>query len=494
MSDMNTVSSVIAETPFGKVRGLCVDGISAFRAIPYSQPRSGVSRFDKPSSPPCWDEVYDATQPGTVCPQLPSRLDAVMGACHCRQDEDSLHVNIWVPQNVDRPVPVLVFIHGGAFMTGGGSLSCYDGHELAKNSGMAVVTMNYRLGIWGFMPVPELDAVNLGLHDQIAALRWIRQAIGAFKGDPQRVTVVGQSAGAYSIAVMLGTPIGQSLFDQAILMSAPLGLSLKTTEESTAFRSLLLKELGYPADAVDKLRVPTSRELLAALQRIKPPKTVDGDITPPFMPVIDGDLIPRDPIQSIAAGSAAWCKTVIGITREEYFSFSLGHSPLDSLTDSQLAALFEKQYGKDKGALMLKTARARRIPDTPRNVVADMRSEADFIRPAFTFADSQIAWKQPQTYFYHFDWQSPLPELGAGHCLDLPFLFGNPGEWAAAPMLQGANQRELETLTERFQQALSAFVYTGEPNGENILSWPSYQEQRAVMHFDKRISVIHHLK
>jgi para-nitrobenzyl esterase len=105
MSDMNTVSSVIAETPFGKVRGLCVDGISAFRAIPYSQPRSGVSRFDKPSSPPCWDEVYDATQPGTVCPQLPSRLDAVMGASHCRQDEDSLHVNIWVPQNVDRPVP-----------------------------------------------------------------------------------------------------------------------------------------------------------------------------------------------------------------------------------------------------------------------------------------------------------------------------------------------------------------------------------------------------
>jgi para-nitrobenzyl esterase len=102
-----------------------------------------------------------------------------------------------------------------------------------------------------------------------------------------------------------------------------------------------------------------------------------------------------------------------------------------------------------------------------------MRSEADFIRPAFTFADSQIAWKQPQTYFYHFDWQSPLPELGAGHCLDLPFLFGNPGEWAAAPMLQGANQCELEALTERFQQALSAFVYTGNPTAKTYCPGPA---------------------
>lgn len=493
MPNMNTADNVIIDTRFGKIRGTCLDGIMAFNAVPYSKPRTGVNRFEKPSAPPCWDDIYDATSPGPVFPQLPSRLDAVMGAYEAAQSEDSLHINIWAPRDLEQPAPVLVFIHGGAFMTGGGSLPCYNGHELAKNTGMVVVTINYRLGLWGFMPIPEWGVVNLGHHDQIAALRWVRQAIGAFGGDASQVTVAGQSAGAYSIAVMLGTELGPSLFDQAILMSAPLGLPLKTAEESTTFRSALLRELGYPPDALEKLLEPSASTLLAALARMKPSGEVTGDVTPPFMPVIDGNIITCDPLKAIIAGSAAWCHTLVGITREEHFSFSVGDSPLNTLTDDQVAMLFEKQYGPTKGTAILKANRARRMPATPRNLLADMRSDVDFIDPTFQFVDSQVKHGQAQTYFYHFDWQSPQEGLGAGHCLDLPFLFGNLETWSSAPMLHHADPQVVRSLTLCFQQALSAFVHTGTPCGENTPHWPSYQKQCAVMHFDNRTTVFHHI-
>lgn len=487
--------SVDVNTPFGALRGVKIDGVSCFRGIPYSSPRIGTDRFAKPTAPPVWEGVRDATAPATVPPQLPSRLDAVMGAYPMLLDEDCLHLDIWTPQEFDASAPVLVFIHGGAFMTGGGSLDCYDGHELAKKTGLVVVTITYRLGVLGFMPIPELDAVNLGHHDQVAALKWVQQAIHAFGGDPDRVTVAGQSAGAYSIAVMLGTEVGKGLFHQAILMSAPLGLQLKKAQDATGFRSALLRELGYAPDSLDKLRDTPIADIMEALVRMRNlpnPGAAVGDVTPPFMPVIDGDLIPQDPILSIQQGSGAWCKTIIGIAREEHASFSVGPSPLNDLTEEGLLAIFQSKYGEE-GANKLAEARARRVPPTPRPIICDAFSDIDFVVPSFAFAQSQSNHGQTASYVYQFDWQSPLPGLGAGHCLDLPFLFGNPKVWSAAPMVAGADPAEVGALTAKFQSSLAAFALTGSPNGEDLAQWPPYGNTRAVMHFDKRIAAYGHL-
>lgn len=480
--------SVVVDTPFGTLRGKKSDGVSSFKGIRYSAPRTGAERFAKPSTPPFWDGVRDVTAPATVPPQLPSRLDAVMGTCDFLQDEDCLHVDIWTPHDSDASAPVLVFIHGGAFMTGGGSLDCYDGHDLAKKTGLVVVTVTYRLGILGFMPIPELGAVNLGHHDQIAALRWVRQAIHAFGGDPDRVTVAGQSAGAYSIAVMLGTGVGRELFHQAILMSTPLGLPLKKAEEATGFRSALLRELGHAPDRIDKLQDTPINEMLDALTRMRnAPSAGVGDVTPPFMPVIDGDLIPCDPIVSIQQGSASWCPTIIGVTREEHASFSMGPSPLNDLTEEGLLSVFECQYGED-AKQRLEEARARRAPPTPRSIIGEMRSDIDFVIPSFVFADSQWSNGQAASYAYQFDWQSPMPGLGAGHCLDLAFLFGNSAVWGKVPMVAAADPAEVAALTALFQGSLAAFALTGSPNGGKLPRWPAYQKTHAVMHFDKRVT------
>ncbi|WP_316208029.1 carboxylesterase family protein, partial [Bradyrhizobium sp. SZCCHNR3008] len=186
---MTAVEHVELETPFGRLRGARSEGVTAFRRVPYAEAPVGPLRFEMPSVPPRWGGVRDAVAAGPIPPQNPSRLDVVMGTYDVEQSEDCLHLDVWTGHAAGDRAPVLVFIHGGAFMTGGGSLPCYDGGILAKDNGLVVVNVSYRLGILGFFPHPGLGGLNLGLHDQVAALRWIAQAISVFGGDPQRITV-----------------------------------------------------------------------------------------------------------------------------------------------------------------------------------------------------------------------------------------------------------------------------------------------------------------
>lgn len=480
---------IVVETPFGAVRGTRHQGVACFRRLPYSRPRTGAERFAKPTEPPTWTDLHDATAPASVPPQLPSRLDAVMGTHPMTLDEDCLHVDIWSPVEPDARAPVMVFIHGGAFMTGGGSLPCYDGATLARNAGLVVVTITYRLGILGFMPIPEFDAVNLGLHDQIAALKWIRQAIGAFGGDPARVTVAGQSAGSYSIAIMLSLPQGRELFDQAILMSAPLGLPLQKAQEVTGPRNALLHQMDRSADDLDALRTASVEELLAAqqgLQGAAPAPGRVGDVTPPFLPVLDGDLVQRDPLDAIREGTGAWCPSIIGITREEQSAFTVGLPMLFNLTEEQLRQALVQQFG-DGADAALAAARARRVPGRPHAILGDLRSDLMFKGPSLAYAKAQVAQGQAATYFYQFDWQSPLPHMDAGHCLDLPFLFGNMNVWKEAPMIKGADPEEVEGLVTVFQGAFAAFAASGNPAGAGLPAWPAFGDGRAALHFDRQI-------
>lgn len=484
---MTTIEHIEAETPYGRLRGMKSGGVTAFRRVPYAEAPIGPRRFEMPGPAPRWSGVRDATSPGPVPPQLPSRLDAVNGVYEAEQSEDCLHVDIWTQHAAGERAPVLVFLHGGAFMTGGGSLPCYDGTVLARENGLVVANISYRLGILGFWPQPDFGGLNLGLHDQIAALRWIKTAIASFGGDPERITVAGQSAGAFSIAAMLASPIGRDLFQRAILMSAPLGIRLRTADESRPLAAAILDALGLRPDEVGKLRdLPMGRifDGLRILQR-RPP-AIPGDISPPFMPVLDDALVPRDPIGPLLDGSGDWCDLMIGATREEYAAFSVSNPGLDELSEDQLLGIFRTELGEAANAALAR-ARAHRVPRTPRTMLGDLHTERIFIRPSLTVA-AAYAKSGRNAFGYLFDWQSPNSLLGACHCIDLPFLFGNTEVWKAAPMLKGADWREVAELSQLFRGALAAFAETGDPNAGHLPSWPSHASDRAVLHFDRRIT------
>ena len=484
---MTGVESIELETPFGRLRGARSDGVTAYRRVPYAEAPVGPRRFEMPTAAPRWDGVRDATAPGPVPPQNPSRLDVVMGTYDAEQSEDCLHLDIWTRHAEGAGAPVLVFIHGGAFMTGGGSLPCYDGAVLAKENGLVVVNITYRLGIFGFFPHAGLGELNLGLHDQVAALRWIAQAISAFGGDPQRITVIGQSAGGFSIAALAATEHGPGLFKRAILMSAPVGIALRTVEEARPIADSVLDVLGIGSNEVAKLRTMPVDRVFEGLRLLQTRALgARGDIAPPFMPVLDATLLPRDPSESVQRGDARWCDMMIGVTREEYAAFSFSNPSLDELSDDALEGLIRSHIGDGAGSLLAKL-RSRRAPATPRTILGDFFSDRIITKQSLEIAGTQSRLGR-NAFTYFFDWQSPHPELGACHCIDLPFLFGNFDVWNAAAMIKGADLREMRDLSRLFRGSIAAFAEKADPNGPGLPEWPAYLSDQTVLHFDRHIS------
>jgi len=462
------------ETPYGVVVGARLDGVSTYRRVRYASAPIGPARFKLPA-PTRWTTPYHATKAGPIAPQLPSRLEPVMGRYPVDQDEDCLHLDIWSSFEPGSHAPVMVFLHGGAFVSGGGSLSCYDGTFLAR-SGVVVVNVSYRLGILGFLPIPGVAPANLGLHDQIAALHWIQESIGAFGGDADQITVVGQSAGAYSAAAMMANSKMKGLFRRAILMSAPLGIELRESSDFTATASGLAQNLSGGSGEFRLLKEATTDQLLSAMGRMHRL----GNVELPIAPVLDDDLIPLDPAKALITGTGAWCNSVIGVTRDECNAFHFGRCS----TDPSVRGSMRREHGEADG------------PHDPARsgsdgaVVDDWRRDAD-IQTKKIFSDPlrQIASAQfssgATTFAYRFDWQSPDIRLGACHCIDLPFLFGDFAQWKPAYMLEGAAIEDLEELSQRFRGALVAFVRTGNVNTQGSLGWRQYGADGHLMRFDR---------
>ncbi|MGH2586914.1 MAG: carboxylesterase/lipase family protein, partial [Dehalococcoidia bacterium] len=235
----------VVRTPYGQVAGEQRDGVTVFRGIPYARAPLGELRFRAPQPPEPWSDVRDATRFGPIAMQNPSPMDTIFGAVQRpAMSEDCLSLNVWTPGLDDGRRPVMVWIHGGAFVGGSGSTPWYDGTAFASRGDVVVVTLNYRLGALGFLHLADLggDAFagsgNVGILDQVAALRWVRESIAAFGGDPENVTVFGQSAGARSIATMMSMPNPRGLFDKAILQSGP-ALALPATHANRVMESIL---------------------------------------------------------------------------------------------------------------------------------------------------------------------------------------------------------------------------------------------------------------
>ncbi len=252
---MKASNRLVVTTASGDIHGVHEDGVRVFRGVPYAAPPVGTLRFMPPQPAPRWRGVRNAVADGPIAPQGRSRLAHVMGDFERPQSEDCLTLTIWTPDTVaesDR-CPVLVWVHGGAFSSGAGSLPWYSGERFAAN-GVVTVSINYRLGALGFLCLPGVSDGNLGFLDQAAALLWVRENIRAFGGDPNNVTVVGQAAGAISIAAHMTTPSTSALFRRAILQSAPIGRRSRTLEDAHRVGKRFLDVLGLKAGEADRLK------------------------------------------------------------------------------------------------------------------------------------------------------------------------------------------------------------------------------------------------
>ena len=328
----------VVKTGSGRMRGVHEEGVLAFRGIPYAQPPIGLLRFRPPHKPVAWDGVRDACTYGPAPMQEGNPVDCTDGLAPPEVSEDCLYLNVWTPATDDARRPVLVWLHGGAFVFGAGSLPLYNGARLAARGDVVVVTLNYRLGLFGFLRGKGVcgDALdtagNEGILDQIAALEWVRDEIGGFGGDPHNVTVFGQSAGARSAALLTIMPRAHGLVHKVIQQSGGLA-SRQTLESADGVMRRLLEAAGLSPAQAGQLRDMPAAALLDLQQRVTP--RTGGNF---YRPVGDGDLIPADPFTAIAAGASRGIPLLCGTNLDEMKFFRAMDPAVETLDEAGLLA------------------------------------------------------------------------------------------------------------------------------------------------------------
>lgn len=478
---MNEKMEVLLDTALGKLRGYAQDGLLSFHAVPYAKPPLGPRRFAAPEPAEAWDGVREAREPGAIAPQMPSRLSLAMGDFDMPQNEDCLTLTIRTPAADGRQRPVVVWLHGGGYISGAGALPWYDGSLLANEGDIVFVGVNYRIGALGYLYAPGISPGNLGLLDQQLALAWVQQHIASFGGDPAQVTLMGQSAGSHSIALMLAQPdSSQPVAQRAILQSAPLGITLYDPQQATNIGQVFIRALGIDPEhpqAREQICQVSTQAILdaqAAAFRFVVGQAKPGDpVALPFIPVADGVILP--PPQEMAAAmqrAATRLDVLIGTTREEANVFFYRIPAVQALTQAPIPAQEIALLG------------ARRPGASAAQLLMDFAGEKLFLRATLDWA-LQAAESGRRVHLYQFDWQSPNHELAAGHCLELPFVFGSRAAFADAPMLSGANLQQVDALSAIMRASWIGFIRDGNPNHAGIPPWPRFDPTlRATMRFD----------
>jgi para-nitrobenzyl esterase len=463
----------VAHTALGDLEGLSIGGIATFRGVPYAMSPVGERRFAPPESLSPWAGIRDASEHGPIAPQAPSRLRLAMGDFSRKQSEDCLTLTIWTPAPDAKRRPVLVWLHGGAYLSGAGSLDWYDGSRLARDGDIVVVGVNYRLGALGYLRRRGISEGNLGLLDQQAALEWVRDHIVGFGGDPERVTLAGQSAGGSSIACLLTLPSARPLFHRAILQSAGLGRPPSSIAQAEILAGKFLAQLGIAGDADKRLdAIPVAR-LIEAQMAVTRGEARFADTTPPFQPVL-GTFEGSAPFIAEIAKQLDGKALLIGVTREEMHAFFARDPALDDPDPVEVAERFAALTGD---AETIELYRRRRPDGTLRDLLGDLVTDAVFRRPAFELA-AAAADRGTPVWAYQFDWAPLGSPFKACHCIELPFVFGTLPAWPDAAMLAGGDASVLEDLSAQMRRGWIAFTRAERP------TWPAYTRGgRQTMHF-----------
>ncbi len=475
-------------TTLGCVKG-DVDGeISRFRGIPYAEPPVGALRWKPPQPMKPWTGVRDALQFGKSCVQKGSPLTGEL-----ETDEDCLTLNVWTSKpDPKAKLPVMVWIHGGGLVNGSSSQSIYDGAKLASK-GVVVVSINYRLGAFGYLAHPALSAEdkahhasgNQGLFDQLAALKWVQQNAAAFGGDPAKVTVFGESAGGLSVAALLSTPLSKGLFAHAVIESGsfveasprcrPLKGALEGAPESAEDQGLRLqKALG--CDDLACMRKKSAAEVLAAL----PGQAGFIGKGERFGLTVDQVALNETPRAALEAGHTLKVPAIVGTNGDEGTLFTIG-VPLKR----ELG--FNWVVGKMFGASAARVKAAYPVKDypSPKAAFDALVGDAVFTCPARTAARELSEHGSP-VYRYLFAHVPGGNKLGAFHGSEIAYVFGTLGT------RQPPTDDEVR-LSERMQSAWVRFAQTGDPNGQG-LTWPKYGKDDPYLRFETSTTVEHGLR
>ncbi|MFB6513765.1 carboxylesterase/lipase family protein [Streptomyces virginiae] len=504
MPNPPTQDRTVVDLPAGRLRGAIDGGVTVFRAVPYAAPPVGDLRW-RPARPHAgWSGTRDATTDGPSAPQMYMEGgDPVLGGHGSPPfDEDCLTLNVWTPAADDARRPVLVWIHGGGFVSGSGSLPGYSGRTFARDGDLVVVSINYRIGPLGYLyPGENGDGVgddggdggeggNFWLTDQLAALRWVKENIAAFGGDPDCVTVAGQSGGAVSTAALAGHPRTEGLIRRVILQSPPFGLNLPGPAAYLE-RTAAYLELAGAKDLAELRTVPWP-ELIAAGGGLFAQTVRWGYWPTPFLPVIDEVTLTGHPAQALLGGAAAGIDVMIGWTREEAnFGFALDEG-YAAATREQVVDRIAETFGSEAAEGVYAAYERARPGARPADVLMDLITDELFRVPALRLAEARAAAGSP-VWAYQFDLPTPAYEgrLGAAHCLELPFVFDNFDQWSHAPFLAGLAPAVRDGLAYAMHRAWIAFVRTGDPNHPDLPRWRPYDTgTRTTMRFDSVVTAL----
>ena len=487
---MSGVREAMVTLPIGRLEGICENGVCVFKGVPYAAPPVGPRRWRPPQPVDPWQGVYRADRFRDTAPQNPM-LGGPSQEEPEPQSEDCLYLNIFTPGLDDAGRPVMVWIHGGAFTLGSGSSPMFDGSLLAKRNDVVVVTINYRLGLLGFLNLNEVtggkipSTGNEGLLDQAAALRWVRDHVAAFGGDPANVTVFGESAGAMSIACLLVMPSAKGLFDKAILESG-VGSTAMPLADATAVGKLFLEVTGVAADDVVGLRGLTVEQLLAAdlVMRRRMASPWEPMRITATAPVVDGSVIPGVPTWLTAQGASKGIPMIIGTNLEEWRLFDLADPHRDEIDRAEvvrrLSAYVPARLAPDIVERYYQ-ARARRGEDTSApELLTAINTDVMFRIPALQLVEAQLR-HDPRVYNYLFTYKSPVMGgiFGACHALEMGFVFGTHDDFFCG------TGPAADELSRCIQEAWTAFARTGRPDC-SCMGDSAALRRPALDHVDRR--------
>jgi para-nitrobenzyl esterase len=449
----------------GAVRGKAEADGYAFLGIPYAAPPFGANRMRPPQPPAPWAGERDATAFGPTVPKgdYPPQYATLFPEVVIPGDE-CLNLNVWTPDPGAAGLPVLVWIHGGSFMNGSSSVGAYDGAAFARD-GVVLVSVNYRLAAEGFLFLGD-GVANLGLLDQVAALRWVRDNIAAFGGDPSRVTVAGESAGAMSVTTLLSMPLAEGLFSQAIAQSGA-GAHTLAAGDARKVGGFLADALGVPPDRESVKAVPLDKLVRAASDLVVEVQTAPdparwGTLALsllPFAPAVDGDVLPAAPLTALAAGQGSGIPLLIGSNLDEARLFLVAPATIDLVDEPALAAA---AAGYGLGGYDLAMYQANRPGSSPGDVLAAVITDWFFRVPGIRVAEARSDTAVARTWMYRFDHPEPQANhgLGACHAVEIPYVFDTVTRAELRPLLGDA---PAQAVADRAHRVWIDFIHRGDP-------------------------------
>lgn len=492
--DTTVTAATIAE---GSIRGstFSAEGreVSCFLGIPYAGSPAGKRRFLPPLPAVGWTGVRDCTVPGPAAPQNPEVPAPPGRKPRTWSESECLNLNVWTPDVGGSGLPVMVWIHGGAYVSGAGSDAMYDGGNLAGATGTVVVTLNYRLGALGFLHLAELlgpgyeDSSNLALLDQLEALRWVTRNIAAFGGDPTNATVFGESAGAAAVGTLLGMPASQGLFQRAIMQSGT-AERYRHPEDSSRISLEFLELCGLDsACAGELLRLPVER-LLKAQEKLVQRAAVETFAVPlPFQPTVGTPSLPVPPLESVRNGLNSDVDLLIGTNLNEG-SFAVEMRPNNPLEPSYehraAAVLADAGTAPGRGGEYAQAlAFALGAEPNGKQVLEAAISDTVYRQPSNRLLDARQG-SAGKNFSYLFTWRSPAlaGKLGACHALDIPFVFRQRSSPDAEFLTRGTAP---QSLSDMMSAAWAAFARTGDPATPDSPGWPAYGPGRRTMILDE---------